>query len=1211
MTIYGRTWWSKKWLQCLGGVDCDNRLQRGRTYANDGRVSGIKINSNVIVAKVYGSGQSYRVEVILREFNASEKHAIHQIIKTSPAILSRLINRRLPSSLLDKLNDSGIKLFPSKWKEIKTISLFDKLNNFYTKLFSLKWREVRTINLLDKLNDLGTKLFTSERKEINARCNCPDWAVPCKHIAAVIYLIAKEIDRNPLLAFNIRNCNLLAFIDDFWDGKLGDVQKILTLDDVFKPCDQATSNQVILDNIDLSTIPDLANCVCSILTNNPLFFEKNFCHTLQTAYKHWQRYPTGNQSFTEEELFIEKWVHIEHWQTFQLFIDDRYQLIQVNNGISKLFATDKNLPKNVAQFLNDIPNSLLHRLNPELRFMHMISQFAHMLMEKSALIPQVLQNKREEIIMRWIPALFNESVKEIHSKISSICPPLLVQYKGRAIEPEEQVNVATSLILLGYITNNFPVSLDEYKYVNIFRLFFTGKYQKFHGLIDKEKSQIINVWLSHLYLAGEPYKFHLIIRDHYDRFELDVQISLDGTEPPMKLDKALPNQNKELRLSILSDLAFLLEHIPELEKSINSNRTLFLYLDRFSSVFTDTLPILRTIGIVAVLPESLQKVFKPQLSLNLSTKDEIKEEDDDNHEIFMMFEDILKFDWRVAIGDKKFSISEFKRLLKNSRKLVRIMDQYVLLDDKQVGGLLKKLDKLPNSLNRAELVQAVLTGELDETKVAFDQQLTSLFKKLNTYTPVTTPNNLTAQLRPYQERGFSWLVQNIESGFGSIIADDMGLGKTIQVIAAILYCKNAGFLNRDRVLIVAPTSILSNWQREMERFAPELKLFIYHGQNRELASDYDVALTSYGIARSDKRELDKVGWFLLVIDEAQNIKNRDADQTRAIKAIKAKCRIAMSGTPVENRLLEYWSIFDFTNKSYLGSATQFKTNFAIPIEKERDKSCLERFMKITSPFMLRKLKSDKSIIQDLPDKIESNCYCFLTPEQAALYQEVVDANMGKIEKSEGIERKGLIFKLINALKQICNHPSQFGKKKRASIEQSGKMQMLEEILISIGEVAEKSLIFTQYTEMGEIISKLLEERFESKVPFLHGRLSRKARDEMVNDFQNLFQSNILIVSLKAGGTGLNLTAANHVIHYDLWWNPAVEAQATDRAYRIGQERNVIVYRLLSTGTFEERIDEMIQSKKELANLTISSGESWITEFNNDRLRDLVNIKNAL
>ncbi|WP_246198596.1 DEAD/DEAH box helicase [Wolbachia endosymbiont of Ctenocephalides felis wCfeJ] len=1207
--MYGRTLWGKKWLQCLGGAYCSNRLQRGKTYANDGRVSSIKINGNVIIAAVRGSGQSYRVKVILREFNASEKRIIHQIIKTSPAILSRLINRRLPSSLLDKIDDLGIKLFPSSWEEIKTISLFDKLNNFCTKLFSLKWKEVRTIDFSDKLNNLGIELFTSKRKEVSAKCNCPDGVVPCKHIAAVIYLIAKKIDKNPLLVFSIRNCDLLAFIDDFWGEKLRNVQKVSTIDNTLKPLDQVTSDQTILDNINFSTIPDLANYIYGILTSDPLFFEQDFYSILKTAYKHWKRYPVGNQSFKEEELFIARWGNIENWQTFQLFVSDRYQLTQVSNGINKLFIDDDNLPKNLAQFLNDIPSSLLHKLNPELRFMHMISRFARMLMKKSALIPQILQNKRGEIIIRWVPALFNESVKEFHRKISSMCPPLLVQYQEIPIEPEEQVNVATSLILLGYITDNFPKSFDEYKYASVFTLFFTGKYQKFHGSIDEEKSQIINVWLSHLYLTDKPYKFHLIVRDHYDRFELDIQISLDGIELPMKLDKALPNQNEELRLSILSGLAFLLEHMPELEESIDNNSTLFLYLDSFSSVFTDTLPILREIGIVVVLPESLQKASKHQFSLNLSTQDKIKEEDDD--EISMMFEDILKFDWRVAIGDKEFSVSEFKKLLKHSRKLVRIADQYVLLDEKRAEDLLKRLDRLPNSLNRAEFMQAVLTGELDKAKIVFDQQLTDLSNKLNIYTPVTTPNNLIAQLRPYQERGFSWLVQNIENRFGSIIADDMGLGKTIQVIAAILYCKNAGFLDQGGVLIVTPTSILSNWQREVERFAPGLKLLIYHGQDRELTSGYDVVLTSYGLTYRDKKELNEVRWFMLVIDEAQNIKNPHSEQTKAVKAIKARCRIAMSGTPVENRLLEYWSIFDFTNRSYLGSATQFKTNFAIPIEKERDKSCLERFMKITSPFILRRLKSDKSIIKDLPDKIENNRYCFLTPEQTALYQEVVNTTMKKIEGSKGIERKGLILKLINSLKQICNHPSHFGKKKHASIEQSGKMQMLEEILIGINELAEESLIFTQYTAMGEIMTRLLEERFNSTIPFLHGGLPLKARDEMVSDFQNSFQSNILIVSLKAGGTGLNLTAANHVIHYDLWWNPAVEAQATDRAYRIGQERNVMVYRLLSTGTFEERIDEMIQSKKELANLTISSGENWITEFNNDQLKDLVNIRTCL
>lgn len=372
------------------------------------------------------------------------------------------------------------------------------------------------------------------------------------------------------------------------------------------------------------------------------------------------------------------------------------------------------------------------------------------------------------------------------------------------MEPEEQVNVAISFILLGYIEDNFPASLDKYGDKDIFELFFTGNSYKFTKFSNKEIPQAINLWLSRLYLADKPYKFYLMIKDHNEKFELEVQLSLDDEKSFIKLEKALSNQN--VKLSILSDLALLSEYIPELEKSIDDNSTLSFNLDNFAPLFLHILSVLRAIGIKVILPKSLQKILKPQLSLNLSTKDKIKED----RESFLTLENLLKFDWKIAIGDKKISITEFKKLLKDSRGLVRIVDQYVLLDDKEVEALLKKLDKLPDYLSQAELMQAALTGEVNEAKVAFDQQLTTLFNKLNTYTPVTTPNNLIAQLRPYQERGFSWLVQNIESGFGSIIADDMGLGKTIQVIAAILYCKNAGFLNRDRVLIVAPTSILSN-----------------------------------------------------------------------------------------------------------------------------------------------------------------------------------------------------------------------------------------------------------------------------------------------------------------------------------------------------------------------------------------------------------------
>ncbi len=283
--------------------------------------------------------------------------------------------------------------------------------------------------------------------------------------------------------------------------------------------------------------------------------------------------------------------------------------------------------------------------------------------------------------------------------------------------------------------------------------------------------------------------------------------------------------------------------------------------------------------------------------------------------------------------------------------------------------------------------------------------------------------------------------------------------------------------------------------------------------------------------------------------------------------------------------------------------------FAKPIEKDRDKSRLEQFSKITRPFILRRLKNDKTIIKDLPDKIENNRYCSLSPQQTTLYKEVVDLTMKKIEHSEGIERKGLVFKLINALKQICNHPSHYSKEKNADIEQSGKLQILEKLVADIDELAEKVLIFTQYTKMGKILATVLEKRFSLPVPFLHGGLSRKKRDQIIDNFQNSSQICTLIISLKVGGTGLNLTAATHVIHYDLWWNPAVETQATDRAYRIGQKRNVMVHRLITSGTFEEKIDAMIQRKKELINLAVGGGEQWITELDNNQLRDLVNIKN--
>ena len=370
----------------------------------------------------------------------------------------------------------------------------------------------------------------------------------------------------------------------------------------------------------------------------------------------------------------------------------------------------------------------------------------------------------------------------------------------------------------------------------------------------------------------------------------------------------------------------------------------------------------------------------------------------------------------------------------------------------------------------------------------------------------------------------------------------------------------------------------------------------------------DILLTTYGVARTDAAKLQKYRWLVLVIDEAQNIKNPATAQTKAIKKIKASVKIAMSGTPVENRMSEYWSVFDFANKGYLNTLKKFKSDYAKPIEADRDLVKLEKFKKITAPFIMRRVKSDKSIIKDLPEKIEQDQFCQLTPEQAAIYQNIVDSTMKRVEKSKGIERKGLVLMLITALKQICNHPYQYLKKGDKAPNLSGKILLLFQLIQQTLDNGEKTLIFTQYQQMGSLLVEFLAEQFQLDVPFLHGGISRKGRDAMVEDFQNNRSTRVMILSLKAGGTGLNLTAASSVIHYDLWWNPAVEAQATDRAYRIGQKRNVMVHRFITQNTFEEKINELLQVKKELANLTVANGEKWIGEYGNEELRELVSLR---
>jgi len=578
---------------------------------------------------------------------------------------------------------------------------------------------------------------------------------------------------------------------------------------------------------------------------------------------------------------------------------------------------------------------------------------------------------------------------------------------------------------------------------------------------------------------------------------------------------------------------------------------------------------------------------------------------------FIRLDDLLTFDWQVAIGDQVMSLDEFNSYFRKASGLMKFKENYVYMDENDLERLHKHFSST-KPLNSFQLLHTALMQEFEGAPVVLSPEVEKMIKEFNSDKSIELPNGLNANLRPYQHRGFSWMYRNMKIGFGSIIADDMGLGKTVQVIAIIQKLKEDGIINqKQKGLIIVPTGLLINWQTEFEKFAPGITTQIYHGTTRNVKDfDADILLSTYGVVRGDFEVLKKKKWQIVVIDEAQNIKNNETAQSKAVKSIPAGVRIAMSGTPVENRLSEFWSIMDFANKGYLGNEKTFREEFASPIQLFNDEHAVAKFRRITAPFLMRRLKSDKSIISDLPDKIEQNQYSLLTKPQAALYEKTLQMAMEEIEGISGndhqslFKRQGLVLQMILALKQICNHPTQFLKNGKDDPALSGKTILLLDMLEPMVDSGQKVIIFSQFREMGILLQKFISERVGEEPMFLHGGCSIKQRQEMVNRFQNNRADKIFLLSLKAAGTGLNLTAASQVIHYDLWWNPAVEAQATDRAYRIGQTKNVQVHRFITKNTFEERIDEMIQKKKHLADMTVATGENWIGKLSNKELREI-------
>lgn len=712
-------------------------------------------------------------------------------------------------------------------------------------------------------------------------------------------------------------------------------------------------------------------------------------------------------------------------------------------------------------------------------------------------------------------------------------------------------------------------------------------------------------------------------------------------------------------------------HLPRIRRAISGSRDVlsdplgdqdaWLFLTQDSGRLLEA-------GWQVLLPGWWEAARKKKPKLRAKVK---PEEGSERGQSFFGLDSIIHFDWRIAIGDTDLSEEEFADLVARNERLVRFRGEWVPLDPalleqirRAMGGVdqeqglsfqdILHLHLLHNE-QREYRNQKRKEGQEEEEEQPQSNENIRLEVELNEHLnrviaqlgggqggapSLPIPEGLHAELRSYQKEGFAWLGFLRRFGLGACLADDMGLGKTIQFITYLLHLKEheQRLPGQAPALLVCPTSVLGNWQKEISRFAPSINVSLHYGARRlsgeefrEQTEQVDIIITSYATATLDQEMLQSYTWASICLDEAQNIKNAQTKQSMAVRSFPAKHRIALTGTPIENRLSELWSIYDFINPGYLGSARAFQTRFISAIEKDKDEQRMQDLQQLVKPFMLRRKKKDPNIQLDLPDKNEMKTYIHLTGEQSALYDQSVQELMDKMKELEGIKRKGAILSALTQLKQLCDHPLLLTKEALPEtlssegsiteydlyspqdmamlISRSAKLERLMELVRELRDEGERCLIFTQYIGMGQMLQQVLRQELQEPVLYLHGGTSKTARDRMIDEFQSRTlpaaeQPSVFILSIKAGGVGLNLTAANHVFHFDRWWNPAVENQATDRAYRMGQTKDVQVHKFISLGTLEERIDEMLESKQQLSDNIITSSENWITELSTDELKDL-------
>ncbi len=1134
---YGTTLWGKKFLKSIEAETDSGRLSRGKTYANTGKIYDVVLKQNTISAKVQGNySPFYTTKLSFQKFPKGDITVILEFIEKNPFVLADIINGKLPDELLEFCEANEIDLFHG----------FDM------------------------------------------SCNCFDFygSYACKHITALYYVLTNEIDKNPFILLKLHGLDLISHYN---------IQENLQVPYPLKLnyCD-TPRKEINKKEIQILQLEDQSAFILSMIEDFPPFAPINYKDVLSEFYKKASKeLPLVISSIRDEE--IQKIQRV--LQSADITLQATHDIQVAKFKISSELLKDKEIVALFDQYRSPLSDTELLIKPTELftlfisfeddfgsdsyKYLFYLFRIAYIFIEKSGFLPAVLE--KEGFLQIIYKPLLGVSIIQKQIEFLSEIAPNIVQIDKKYLDEKSGTSYILSSVLTDFVHKlNFMHKKQKNNPPTISYSFFKGKRLRTDEFENKNIAYAISNYFSVFDIVQSSYKYSMQINIEKEHYSFLIKVKEKNSQKEHTLDRAVIEFEK---IEIVKFLSFFSQFLPKIRDLINQESVLFSQ-NELEKFLLKTSTILSNLGVEIILPKELQKLLKPKLTLSVRSTSK-------NHKSFFNLDGMLKYDWQLSIGDENISIEEFEKLLKEGKELIRFKDSFVVITPEEAKAMFAQINK-KTKLNKFDILQAKLNDE-----AVFDNDLENFFNEIFTLKEVKIPSSLQANLREYQLRGFEWNINNLLNGFGSVLADDMGLGKTIQAITTLLYLKENGYI-KNEIVVVVPTSLLTNWENELNKFAPSLTHFSFYGAKRVMQKS-DIILTTYDLVRRDIEIFKKLKIDCLIIDEAQKIKNPDTNLSKAVKSLKAKYKIALSGTPVENNLSELWSIFDFALPKYLKSLKDFTKNYAKDIEIHKDRAKIERLKKITAPFMLRRLKTDKNIISDLPDKIIIDEYATMTKEQATLYKSVVDETMEKLHEGDS---KGIIFKLIISLKQICNHPRNFDKVSTNSVEKSGKTQLLMTLLDNIMLQDEKVLIFTQYTQMADMLAELIQQELLTTPLVLKGNMSKKKREEVVESFQNDNRYKIFILSLKAGGVGLNLTSANHVIHYDLWFNPAVENQATDRAFRIGQTKKVTVHRLITKNSFEEKIDKMIKAKQELSDLSVNIGENWLKDMDTEELKSI-------